>query len=133
ERYLPKLAGKALGAGSGVAERVRALDVAFQLVAPSLLFTAVALVLVSLTASILGAVLPDPFRRAAFAIPPAWALALGALSYLIPAVGIARFRPPAAIWGYYLLQSAYLALSAPLAVTGWLRRSGRVWWRTPKG
>jgi cellulose synthase/poly-beta-1,6-N-acetylglucosamine synthase-like glycosyltransferase len=134
ERYLPKLLGRALSPGGGSAgARFRVADVAFQLVAPSLLFTAVAILMVTSVGIVLGAVLPPSFSRVAFIVPPSLSLYVGGVAYLVPALGILRMKPPAAVWPYYLLQSAYLALSAPLAVTGWLRRRGRVWKRTPKG
>jgi cellulose synthase/poly-beta-1,6-N-acetylglucosamine synthase-like glycosyltransferase len=134
ERYLPKLLARTLSReGGSLAARFRVADVAFQLVAPSLLFTAVAILMVATTSLLLAALLPGSFSRAAFLVPPSASLCLGTLAYLVPALAILRLKPPAGVWPYYLLQSAYLALSAPLAVTGWLRRSSRVWKRTPKG
>jgi cellulose synthase/poly-beta-1,6-N-acetylglucosamine synthase-like glycosyltransferase len=134
ERYLPKLLAKSLSGGGGsLGARFRVADVAFQLVAPSLLFTAVATLMVAVVAVLLGAVLPPAFSRAAFVVPPSLSLAVGGIAYVVPALGILRMNPPAGVWPYYLLQSVYLALSAPLAVTGWLRRGSRVWKRTPKG
>lgn len=134
ERYLPKLLARALSSGGGsLGARLRVADVAFQLVAPSLLFTAVATLLVSGTSLFLGALLPASFSRVAFVVPPALSIGVGAVAYLVPALGIARLKPPPGVWPYYLLQSVYLALSGPLAVTGWIRRGSRIWKRTPKG
>jgi cellulose synthase/poly-beta-1,6-N-acetylglucosamine synthase-like glycosyltransferase len=110
------------------ATRVRAVDVAVQLVAPSLLFTAVATGLVSLAVAVvfwvsglsLGPFLPG-------------SLAATATYYLVPALGIARHRPGMAVWLCYLVQPLYLALSLPLAVSGFATRHGARWVRTPKG
>src|SRR5207249_3104408 len=99
--------------------RVRALDVAVQLVAPSLLFTAIAAAFLSLAASVLAAAtaLPlGPWLRAS--------LVATATYYVVPAVGIARHRPGARVWSCYVVQPFYLALSLPLVVSGFLTRRG---------
>jgi hypothetical protein len=138
ERYVPPLVARALGPSASdgppasIAERLRALDVAFQLVAPSLLFTGVALAGVGGAGAVLRLIAP----RAALRLAGAWplgALAAGALFYTLPALGIARFRPPARVWLHYAVQPLYLALSAPLALRGWLERRSGVWRRTEKG
>jgi hypothetical protein len=108
--------------------RLRALDVAVQLVAPSLLFTAVAAGLLSLLLAVV---------RTSSALPVG-ALLTGSLAatatyYLVPAIGIARHRPGALVWLCYVVQPLYLALSLPLAVSGFLTRRGTRWVRTPKG
>jgi hypothetical protein len=60
-------------------------------------------------------------------------LAATATYYLVPALGIARHRPGMAVWLCYLVQPLYLALSLPLAVSGFATRHGARWVRTPKG
>src|SRR5260221_1567302 len=128
-QHLPALLAEALGrSGASLAERARMLDVGAQLVAPSLLFAAVATAALAAGASALDAAMPGIVR-----IPTSWSLAAAALYYAIPTIGIARHEPPARVWLCYLLQPAYLALSAPLALSGWLARRGGRWARTPKG
>jgi cellulose synthase/poly-beta-1,6-N-acetylglucosamine synthase-like glycosyltransferase len=134
ERYLPALLVEALsGETKPLAFRLRLFDAAVQLVAPSLLFTAVASASMVACGKALAWVLPDTFAQVAFWVPARWSLSLAALSFVVPALGIAKYKPPLAVWPYYLLQSVYLALSLPLAVSGWLGRNGKVWKRTPKG
>lgn len=132
--HLPLLLRRALGTEGGtLLERARLLDVAVQLVAPSLLFTAVASMLVTLglavarlrAAPVIAATVPPSALLGSFAAATAY--------YLVPAVGIARFRPSPFVWLCYLLQPAYLALSGPLAASGWLTRRRQKWTRTPKG
>lgn len=132
-QYLPRLLGHALGGDKPLAVRLRALDVALQLVLPSLSFTAVATLMVAAAGSLLGNVLPPAFARTAFAVPPRALFVVGLVLYAVPALGIARFRPPARVWLYYTLQPVYLALSLPLALTGFFTRRSRAWKRTPKG
>jgi len=146
ERYVPRLLGHALGRGArddlpdgalspgapSLAERLRALDVAFQLVAPSLLFTGVALAGVGGAGALLRLVAPRT-ALSLLAPWPAFALAAAALFYAAPIPGIARFRPPAKVWLCYAAQPLYLALSAPLALRGWLGRRSSTWARTEKG
>lgn len=133
--HLPKLVARTFGPakdGAPLGVRLRALDVAIQLVAPSLLFTGVAAFFLTTLVVLLG---HGPRQLSAIAawIPPGWSLGAAAAYYVIPALGIARFRPPGKVWLCYLSQPLYLAFSAPLAVSGWLRRGDRHWKRTPKG
>jgi cellulose synthase/poly-beta-1,6-N-acetylglucosamine synthase-like glycosyltransferase len=132
-RYLPRLVSRALSNHIPLGARLRLLDVAAQLVSPSLSFTAVATVVTGTSVVLLAHVLPPVFARIAFAIPPGVSLVAGLVFYAVPALSIARFRPPARVWLYYALQPAYLALSAPLALSGFLTRRSSTWKRTPKG
>jgi cellulose synthase/poly-beta-1,6-N-acetylglucosamine synthase-like glycosyltransferase len=139
-RYFAALGARAFGPGAAsFAERFRTADVAYQLVAPSLLFTAVALAVLSLALVIivamvaLGALsgsIPFDGGFRAFGLSSL----VGALFYyVVPARGIARFRPSAKVWLCYALQPFYLVLSLPLSVSGWLTRRRRAWKRTPHG
>jgi len=118
---------------AAVAERdaraaVRILDVALQLVAPSLLFTAVT------TALFAGSALAVASAARLGEVPLAtWSLVAAAVYYAVPAVAIARHRPGPRVWLCYFSQAFYLVLSLPLAVTGFLTRRERRWIRTPKG
>jgi cellulose synthase/poly-beta-1,6-N-acetylglucosamine synthase-like glycosyltransferase len=132
-KYLPRLIEHALGGKASPAVRIRALDVSLQLVLPSLPFTAVAILSMAAAGAILGKLLPPVFARTAFALPPRSLFAVGLALYVVPAVGIARFRPPPRVWLYYALQPVYLLLSAPLAMSGFFTRRSRAWKRTPKG
>ncbi|HEX7669784.1 MAG TPA: glycosyltransferase family 2 protein [Polyangiaceae bacterium] len=133
-RYLPRLIGHALGGEGPLAVRVRALDVALQLVLPSLSFIAVAILSIAVAGAVFGKFLPPAFARTAFAFLSAGSLfVVGLALYVVPAVGIARFRPPTRVWLYYALQPLYLLLSAPLAMSGFFTRRSRAWKRTPKG
>jgi cellulose synthase/poly-beta-1,6-N-acetylglucosamine synthase-like glycosyltransferase len=127
-RHVPELLRVAFGSGdSDLGARLRALDVAVQLVAPSLLFTAVGLALLAGSALALA-----PLAR--FGAPlSSWSLAVALVYYAVPAAGIARHRPSPRVWLCYLLQPAYLAWSLPLAVSGFVMRRGERWIRTPKG
>lgn len=129
EEYVPRLVGRAMSPGGGpLAARLRMLDLAAQLLSPSLLFIGVAtfgaallLLLLDLWAS--GA----PSRVAATSLVVSFAY------YLLPVPLIARHRPPLRTWACYAVQPAYLALSAPLAAAGFLTRKRKGWFRTPKG
>jgi len=127
-RHVPELLRVAFGPGQrGLGARLRSFDVAVQLVAPSVLFTAVALALLAGSALVLASL-------ARVGAPLAsWSLAVAAVYYLVPAAGIARHRPSPRVWLCYLLQPAYLAWSLPLAVSGFVMRRGERWIRTPKG
>jgi cellulose synthase/poly-beta-1,6-N-acetylglucosamine synthase-like glycosyltransferase len=128
-RHLPALGRLSLLPGPAtLATRLRALDVAFQLVAPSLLFTAVATGLLSLVLAAISALSAHPTGPLLSA-----SLAAATTYYLVPAIGIARHRPGATVWLCYLVQPFYLALSLPLAVSGFLTRRTGQWVRTPKG
>jgi cellulose synthase/poly-beta-1,6-N-acetylglucosamine synthase-like glycosyltransferase len=132
EKYVPALLSRAAARGLTLPERARTLDVAFQLVAPSLLFTGVGLAGLGTAGALLRLVAP----RTALGMVGAWplfALGAAALFYVAPIPGIARFRPPAVVWLAYAVQPLYLALSVPLALRGWLGRRGRTWDRTTKG
>ena len=127
-RHVPELLRVAFGPRkNGFGARFRSFDVAVQLVAPSLLFTAVAIALLAGTAL-------SHAPHARFGAPLAsWSLAVAAVYYLVPAAGIARHRPSVRVWLCYLLQPGYLAWSLPLAVSGFVMRRGERWIRTPKG
>jgi cellulose synthase/poly-beta-1,6-N-acetylglucosamine synthase-like glycosyltransferase len=127
-RHAPGLLRAAFGPGqTGLGARLRSFDVAVQLVAPSLLFTAVAIALLAASALALGSL-----ARFGAALS-SWSLAVAALYYALPAAGIARHRPGPRGWLCYLLQPCYLAWSLPLAVSGFVMRRGDRWIRTPKG
>jgi cellulose synthase/poly-beta-1,6-N-acetylglucosamine synthase-like glycosyltransferase len=125
--HVPRLVRAAL-AERGLMARWTLFDVAFQLLAPSLLFTAVATALLGLAA------LSVAWLAGRGAVPLAtFSLVAAAVYYVVPAVGIARHRPGISVWLCYFFQPFYLALSLPLAVTGFLTRRERRWVRTPKG
>lgn len=125
ERYIPRLLRGAVRGGGGFVK----VDLAFQLLAPSLLFAGVAVLFATLVAALL-----EHFRAIAGTGGFLGGSAIaGAVYFLLPALGIARLRVPAFAWFCYPLQPLYLALSFPLAVSGWLSRRRRAWWRTPKG
>jgi cellulose synthase/poly-beta-1,6-N-acetylglucosamine synthase-like glycosyltransferase len=107
---------------------LRMLDVGLQLVAPSLLFTAVFTALISALA--LGIARVSGFGSEPFAMG---SLVAAAVYYAVPAVAIARHRPGRKVWLCYVSQAFYLVLSLPLAVSGFLTRHERRWVRTPKG
>ncbi len=141
-RYFAALGARAFGPGaSSFAERCRAADVAYQLVAPSLLFTAVALavfsgaltlLLAAVALSVHARLAPIPFEGGFRTLALASFVA-AALYYVVPAREIARFRPSAKVWLCYALQPFYLVLSLPLSISGWLTRRRRAWKRTPHG
>ncbi|HVW27497.1 MAG TPA: glycosyltransferase family 2 protein [Polyangiaceae bacterium] len=106
---------------------LRILDVALQLVAPSLLFTGVFTALLSALA--LGVARLDGFAAPFATI----SLSAAALYYAVPAFAIARHKPGWRVWLCYVSQAFYLVLSLPLAVSGFLTRRERSWVRTPKG
>lgn len=129
EEYVPKLLAQSMSAGKPFATRLRMLDLAVQLLSPSLLFIGVA---TCVAAAILLVVEREwlflglsPFAYLSFGV--------GAAYYVIPAPFIARHRPPVSAWACYLVQPGYLALSAPLAVRGFFSRKRKGWFRTPKG
>ncbi|HEX4340979.1 MAG TPA: glycosyltransferase family 2 protein [Polyangiaceae bacterium] len=125
-QHVPALVREALSGSRG--RRWTLLDVAFQLLAPSLLFTAVATALLAVTA-----IAVDGFAGLAAPRGVLLSLAFAGVYYAVPAAGIARHRPGAAVWLCYLFQPFYLVLSLPLAVTGFVTRRDRRWVRTPKG
>lgn len=136
-RYLAALGARAFGRGAAsLAERFRTADVAYQLVAPSLLFTAVALAVSSgamvIVMAMVGRSAPIPFDVGFRALALASFVA-AALYYVVPVREIARFRPSAKVWLCYALQPFYLVLSLPLSISGWLTRRRRAWKRTPHG
>ena len=127
-RHAPALLRAAFGSGqAGLGARLRSLDVAVQLVAPSLLFTAVAIALLA------GGALAIASLARVRAPIASWSLAVATVYYAVPAAGIARHRPSPRVWACYLLQPGYLAWSLPLAVSGFVMRRGDRWIRTPKG
>jgi cellulose synthase/poly-beta-1,6-N-acetylglucosamine synthase-like glycosyltransferase len=107
---------------------LRLLDVAIQLVAPSLLFTGVFTALLS--ALSLGIAWVSGLGGEPFATG---SLVFAAAYYAVPAVAIARHRPGRKVWLCYFSQAFYLVLSLPLAVSGFVTRRERSWVRTPKG
>jgi cellulose synthase/poly-beta-1,6-N-acetylglucosamine synthase-like glycosyltransferase len=131
-RYLPRLLRAAVDPARSGIQRLRAFDMGMQLVLPSLLFTGVALAGAASLLLLLERLAPETARVGRFAAPSV-SVALAALYYAVPALGIARFAPPSYVWTYYFLQPFYLALSLPLAVSGWFRRHERTWRRTPHG
>jgi len=125
--HVPALVRAALRA-EGAKARWTLLDVAIQLVAPSLLFTAVAVALLAAAALVVACLSGQGAPLLATG-----SLAAAAAYYAVPAVGIARHRPGPDVWLCYAFQPLYLVLSLPLAVTGFLRRRDGGWVRTPKG
>lgn len=129
EEYVPKLLFQSVKAGVPIATRLRTLDLAVQLLSPSLLFIGVA---TCVAAAILMVVERESLRIGAS--PFAYlSFGVGAAYYILPAPFIARHRPPVSAWACYLVQPGYLALSAPLAVRGFFSRKRKGWFRTPKG
>jgi len=130
ERWLPALAAKVIAPAPDVtlADRFRTVDVAAQLVSPSLLFTATTLGALSAgelaLRSLTGSGSTTAARRA---------MRAAALYFLVPVPAIARHRPNAMVWRAYLMQPVYLAKSVPLAVRGWATRRETTWERTEKG
>jgi cellulose synthase/poly-beta-1,6-N-acetylglucosamine synthase-like glycosyltransferase len=123
-RYAGPLVRRALDRDLPLATRARSIDQVVQLAGPSLLFTAVGL-------SVIGAIdwlarLPSPIPRPS----PAVTLVLAGFYYLLPVPFIARFSPAPSIWWSYVVQPAYLALSAPLALSGFFTRRSKKWNRT---
>jgi cellulose synthase/poly-beta-1,6-N-acetylglucosamine synthase-like glycosyltransferase len=109
---------------------LRMLDVAIQLVAPSLLFTGVftgLLAALSLGIARVSGIGSEPFATGS--------LIAAAVYYAVPAVAIARHATGRGrrVWLCYFSQAFYLLLSLPLAVSGFLTRRSRRWVRTPKG
>lgn len=129
EQYVPKLVVQSVSPGKPRAARLRMLDLAVQLLSPSLLFIGVATCVASAVLLIV--------EREWLSIPPSafayLSFGMGAGYYILPAPFIARHRPPASAWACYLVQPGYLALSAPLAVRGFFSRKRKGWFRTPKG
>jgi cellulose synthase/poly-beta-1,6-N-acetylglucosamine synthase-like glycosyltransferase len=128
--HVPKLLRHAMTTRG--ADRLRALDVAVQLIGPSLLFTAVVLGAVATADLGLRGLAPRAFT--ATPRPAPWAsLGAAALYYVLPAVLMTRFEVRPAVWRFYAVQPLYLVLSLPLAVTGFLGRRSRRWRRTTHG
>ncbi|HEX3596610.1 MAG TPA: glycosyltransferase family 2 protein [Polyangiaceae bacterium] len=126
-QHVPALVRAAFSA-PGARTKWTLLDVAFQLLAPSLLFTAVVMGLLGVTGAAVA------WRAGRGGSPFVTASLVGAaVYYAVPALGIARHRPGPRVWLCYALQPFYLVLSLPLAVTGFLTRRERRWVRTPKG
>jgi hypothetical protein len=131
---VPRLLARAFGPSSaGLGSRLRNFDAAVQLIAPSLLFTGVALAGVATVVAILAGCEGGAATAIATKIPLTVSWWAAAVYYLLPGLLIAKFRPPPRVWLCYLVQPAYLALSVPLAASGWLFRNDRRWQRTPKG
>jgi hypothetical protein len=130
ERWLPALAAKVIAPAPDVtlADRFRTIDVAAQLVSPSLLFTATTLGALSA-----GEVALRTLTGVGSSAAARRALRAAALYFLVPVPAIARHRPGAAVWRAYLMQPVYLAKSVPLAVRGWAARRETTWERTEKG
>jgi len=129
-KYVPRLLARAATSDATFLGRMRSLDAAIQLVAPSLSFTAVALATLGGLELLLG--LSRPAAAPRF-LPMSVVFGAAFAFYALPVASIRRFRPPALVWLCSLLSPAYLILSAPLAVSGLLGRGGRVWKRTEKG
>jgi cellulose synthase/poly-beta-1,6-N-acetylglucosamine synthase-like glycosyltransferase len=125
--HVPHLLRRAASADLSFGERLRTFDVAVQLVAPSLLFSAVSM-------GLLGAA-AWPLRRLGLPAPSPTPLVAGALTaYLLPIPFIARLEPPSEVWRSYFAQPLYLVLSIPLAFTGFVKRGNQaIWHRTPHG
>lgn len=136
--YLGALLRRAMGSApsgkpSSLGVRFRALDIAAQLVTPSLLFTAVALAVVSGVRLGLEGWMPASVRSVTAAVPAAESLIAAAVYYAIPVGPIAAYSRGVRVWLFYAVQPLYLVLSIPLAVTGFLLRRGTVWRRTQHG
>jgi hypothetical protein len=133
--YWPKLVARALlpGGDLSMAARLRALDVAAQLISPSLLFSATALGVLASLQWLMLQVAPPAYARATTVLAPALSLCLAAVYFLVPALSMARLVRPARAWFYYAVQPFYLLFSVPLALTGFAARSRRGWRRTLHG
>lgn len=129
ERWLPHLVKEALvpSAPASLAQRLRMLDVAVQLVSPSLLFTATSLGALSVAELALRGITGTGSTRAARR-----GLALAVLYFLVPVPGIARQRPGVRVWRAYAMQPAYLIWSLPIAIKGWVSRRETSWARTER-
>jgi hypothetical protein len=126
ERYFPDLIGRALlGGGLTMAQRARTLDVAIQLVGPSLSFTAVAMGLAGATLGLAPHPVLSALGRASSRVATFY--------YVVPAVAMRSLRPPREVWTAYGLQPFYLLLSVPLAISGFLTRKSNDWSRTEHG
>ena len=134
-RYFPKLVTRALlgGGDLSVAARLRSLDVAAQLISPSLLFSATALGVIACLEWLLLRFAPPAYAAAATAVAPALSLCLAAVYFVVPGLSMARLVRPARAWFYYAVQPLYLLFSVPLALTGFAARSRRGWRRTMHG
>jgi cellulose synthase/poly-beta-1,6-N-acetylglucosamine synthase-like glycosyltransferase len=137
ERYLPRLLARALSSSGphslDTAARLRALDVGAQLISPSLTFSAVALGGFAAAELALTPLLPRAYRSASRLVPPGASLLFAAAYYALPAALLGGSTQRAGVWVAYALQPLYLVLSAPLAVSGWLRRRRSSWRRTEHG
>lgn len=127
ERWLPLLVSSAVApqAAASPMERLRALDVAVQLVSPSLLFSSTALATLSSSELALRLLTGRGGTNGAVG-----SLALAAVCFLLPATIVAHHRPRPRVWAAYLLQPAYVLQSVPLALRGWLTRRERRWSHT---
>lgn len=130
ERWLPALVTSALSPVESIplGQRARLLDVAVQMVAPSLLFTSVALGTLS-GAELVARVATGSGGGAA----ARRGLALSALYFLAPAAAVARHRPAPRVWVAYFMQPAFLLRSVPLAIQGFATRAERTWTHTRHG
>lgn len=134
-RYWPKLVARALlpGGELSVAARLRALDVAAQLISPSLLFSATALGVLACLEWLVLQIAPPAYASGATAVTPTLSLCLAAVYFIVPGLSMARLVRPARAWFYYAVQPFYLLFSVPLALTGFAARSRRGWRRTLHG
>ncbi|HVU02366.1 MAG TPA: glycosyltransferase family 2 protein [Polyangiaceae bacterium] len=132
-RYVGKLVFGALPPGAARGDRLRRIDVALALLSPSLSFAAVGLAGIAALELVLANV-ADGMGLPERPLPsPGVLLGAALIVYLVPLVGLVRFRPSAVVWLGALLQPLYLAFSAPLAVLGFFTRDDRAWNRTHKG
>ena len=133
--FVPQLLKRAIAPGSDppfdAASRLRALDVALQLVAPSLLFTAVALMAIGGLELLLGTAGVGIEGGATGVIHGGTAtILLGTAYYLAPALALRRFHPSTFTWACYLVQPFYLLFSAPLALVGLVLTRRKQWTHT---
>jgi hypothetical protein len=130
ERWLPVLLAEAMGPSgpATLSQRLRSLDVALQLVSPSLLFTATTLGALSGGELVLRSLTGRGNTRAARR-----AVSCAVLYFLAPVPAVARHRPRGAVWRAYAMQPAYVLRSVPIAVSGWLGRRETTWVKTGRG
>jgi cellulose synthase/poly-beta-1,6-N-acetylglucosamine synthase-like glycosyltransferase len=130
ERWVPSLIAAAFTPARerGFAERVRALDVAWQLVTPSLLFSSVAL---GSLAS--GELLLRQLTGVGSASPAKRALTLAAVYFFAAVPAVARQRPSWHVWSAYLTQPSFLLRSVQIAIRAWSQRADSTWVPTSHG
>ncbi len=114
---------------------LRALDVALALVSPSLAFAGVFAGALGVGRAVLLAVAPawglPTVAAIAGVIPPGAAITAALCYYGSTLIALRAERAAPVFYWAAITAPFYLALSVPLAISGWLRRRDRTWIRTP--